>query len=117
MPMQDFLAGAALFALMLALVAAATALVVRRRLRHLDRLELALASLVVGTAVLIAVHLVPLMLGILTRGTVIAAALLAAALAALVRPAGRQPDDESGPSPADRPTPPSSTASWALAAL
>ena len=122
MPMQDFLAGFVLFAGLLALVGAATALVVRRRLRHLDRLELALASLVVGTAVLIAVHLVPLMLGILTRGTVIAAALLAVGLAALVRPAARPPgeqppDDEPGPSPADRPTPPSSTASWALAAL
>ena len=45
---------------------AATALLVRRRLAHLDRLELALASVVVGTAVLIAVHLVPLVLGMLT---------------------------------------------------
>src|SRR5687767_2576149 len=99
MPMQDFLAGVLLFALMLALVAAATALVVRRRLRHLDRLELTLAAVVVGTGGLIAVHLVPLMLGILTRGTVLAAALLAVGLAALVPPAG---DDETAPAPADR---------------
>ena len=113
MPLQDFLAGSALFGLMLALVGAATALVVRRRLGHLDRLELALASLVVGTAILIAVHLVPLMLGVLTRGTVIAAALLAVGLAALVTPAPREPTEP--PARPDRP--PSSQASWALAAL
>ena len=119
MPMQDFLAGMALFALMLALVGLATALVVRRRLDHLDRLELAMASVVVGTAILTAVHLVPLMLAILTRGTVIAAALLAAGLAALVRPAAPRATDPGDPSPAaDRPAPPGSRqASWALAAL
>lgn len=113
MPLQDFLAGAALFAVMLAAVVAATALVARRRLRHLDRLELALASLVVGTAVLIAVHLVPLMLGVLARGTVLAAAALAVGLAALVRPAD-------GPvACADRrpQRPPSARASWALAGV
>ncbi|HYI19044.1 MAG TPA: hypothetical protein VD836_10065, partial [Solirubrobacteraceae bacterium] len=130
MPMQDFLAGTALFALVLVLVGATTALVVRPRFRHLDRLELALASLVVGTAVLVAVHLVPLMLGILTRGTVIAAALLAVGLAALARPAGaaapepgRDPDSEPDagdphpPPGAPRPAAPSGQASWALAAL
>ena len=111
--MQDFLAGFALFAVLLAIVGAATALVVRRRLRHLDRLELALASVIVGTTVLIAVHLVPLMLGILTRATVIAAALLAVGVALLVTPA---PPGHDQP-PADRPAPPSRQSSWALAAL
>jgi len=112
MPLQDFLVGAALFACMLAAVAAATALVVRRRLRHLDALETGLASVVIGTAVLIAVHLVPLMLGVLARGTVIAAAALAVGLAALVRPAaGARERDPRGPAP------PSSRASWALAAV
>ncbi|MEA2195521.1 MAG: hypothetical protein QOG42_1955, partial [Solirubrobacteraceae bacterium] len=121
MPMQDFLAGTALLALMLALMGAATALVVRRRLRHLDRLELALASVVVGTAVLIAVHLVPLVLAILTRGTVIAAALVAVGLATLVKPV--EADLAPGADRADitaegrPPVPPGSQASWALAAL
>ena len=116
MPLQDFLAGAALFALMLAAVVAATALVVRRRLRHLDALENGLASVVIGTAVLIGVHLVPLMLGVLTRGTVIAAAALAVALAALVRPAAGA--GAAGPQRDPRgPAPPSSRVSWALAAL
>ncbi|HEV2787118.1 MAG TPA: hypothetical protein VGV67_12050, partial [Solirubrobacteraceae bacterium] len=87
MPLQDFLAGAALFAVMLAAVVAAAALIARRRLRHLDRLELAMASIVIGTAILIAIHLVPLMLGVLARGTVLAAGALAVALAALVAPA------------------------------
>ncbi len=115
MPTQDFLAGFVLFALMLALVGAATALVVRRRLLHLDRLELAMASVVVGTGILIAVHLVPLMLAILTRGTVMAAAVLAVGLAVLVKPvepASVDPDPDT-----ERPTAPSSQASWALAAL
>ena len=114
MPMQDFLAGFALLVLVLALVAAATALVVRRRLAHLDRLELAMASVVLGTGGLIVVHLVPLMLGILTRGTVVVAAALAVGLAALVKPATAQPEPSS---PTDHAVPPSSQASWALAAL
>lgn len=117
MPTQDFLAGMALFALMLALVGAATALVARRRLRHLDRLELALASLVVFTALLIAVHLVPLMLTILTRGTVIAAAFLALGLAALVTPGEPGQTGAAEGSPTGRAVAPSPQASWALAAL
>jgi hypothetical protein len=129
MPLQDFLAGAALFGVMLAAVAVATALIVRRRLRHLDALELGLASLVVGAAILIAVHLVPLMLGVLTRGTVLAAAALAVGLATLVKPAaapggataGDTAAGGAGTAAADRgpgaPVAPSSRASWALALL
>ena len=97
---------------MLAAVLAATALVVRRRLAHLDRLERGLASVVVGTGVLIAVHLVPLMLGILTRGSVLAAAALAVGLAALVKPAfAFAPPEQNAPSPGSGP------ASWVLAGL
>ena len=109
MPLEDFLAGAALFGAMLVAVAFATGLIVRRRLRHLDALELGLASVVVGTVVLLLVHLVPLMLGVLTRGTVLVAAALAVALAALVRPAAPTADDPRGPAPA------SGLPSWALA--
>jgi hypothetical protein len=111
MPLDDFLIGAVLFGAMLAAVAIATALIVRRRLRHLDHLELGLAAIVVGTAVLIGVHLLPLMLGILTRGTVLAAAALAVALAALVHPAAA-----GDPDPPHPPAPPSSRASWMLPA-
>jgi hypothetical protein len=111
MPPQDFLAGTALFIVMLAAVVVATALVVRRRLRHLDALERGLAGVVIATAILIAVHLLPLMLGVLTRGTVLAAAALAVGLATLVRPAG-----DAEPEPRE-PPPPSSRLSWAMAAL
>ncbi len=113
MPLYDFLVGAALYAAMLALVAAAAAIVVRRRLMHLDRLELGLASIVAGTAILIAVHLVPLMLAILTRGTVLVAAALAVGLASvLVRRAAAAVEPEDRPRP-----PPSSRQSWALAGV
>jgi len=114
MPLDDFLIGAALFGAMLAAVAIATALVVRRRLRHLDALELGLASVVVGTLVLTGVHLLPLMLGVLTRGTVLAASVLAVGLAALVRPAA---DDGVPDASARPPAAPSRAVSWALAAI
>ena len=113
MPLGDFLAGTALFAAMLVAVAIATALVVRRRLGHLDPLERALAAVVVGTALLIGVHLVPLALGIVGRATVLAAAAVAVGLAALVRPAPAAAA-RSDPSP---PAPPPGPLSWALAGV
>lgn len=114
MPLTDFLAGTALFTAMLAAVGVVTALVVRRRLPHLDGLTRALASVVIGTAVLIGVHLVPLTLGVLTRGTVLAACAVAIGLAALVRPvAGAAAARE----PALEPAAPSSVQAWALAAV
>ncbi len=82
-------------------------------MRHLDRLELGLASVVVGTAILICVHLVPLMLAVLTRGTAVAAALVAVGLAALVKPAA----PAAAPAALRPQSPVSGTASWALAAL
>jgi hypothetical protein len=112
MPLQDFLAGTAFFAVMLGAVGVATALIVRRRLPHLDGLERALAAIVIGTTVLIAVHLLPLMLTILSRGTVLAACAVAIGLAALVRPvAGAAAARE----PAPAPMAPSSTQAWVLA--
>jgi hypothetical protein len=113
MPLQDFLAGAALFAVMLAAVGAATALIVRRRLRHLDALETGLASVVIATALLIAVHLLPLALGVLARGTVLVACALAVGLALLVRPAAPEPEPE--PEPEARERPASGRGSWILA--
>jgi hypothetical protein len=110
MPLTDFLTGTALFALMLLGVVAATTLIVRRRLAHLDRLERALAAIVAGTAVLIAVHLLPLLLGILDRATVLAATALAVALATRVRAAPGQAPEQRPPAP------PSRRLDWALAA-
>ena len=84
MPVEDYLAGAVLLGAMLAGVGAAAAVVVRRRLGHLDRLEAALAAALVGTVALLAVHLVPLALGVLSRATVITASALAGAGALLL---------------------------------
>ena len=111
MPTEDFLTGTILFALLLIAVLATAGLVVQRRLAHLDRLERALAAIVVGTAVLGGVHLLPLMLGILNRATVLAAAVLAVALATRVpaRPAGPEAEDRG------EPPPPSGRLQWALA--
>jgi hypothetical protein len=111
MPTEDFLTGTILFALMLVGVLATTGLVVQRRLAHLDRLERALAAVAVGTAVLIGVHLVPLLLGILDRATVLASCLLAVALATRVRPQPPRPPEEREPAP------PSGRLGWAAAAL
>ncbi len=115
MPLGDLLAGAALFAAVVGAAGVAAALIVVRRLGHLDALERLLAGLVAGTALLIAVHLVPLLLGILSRGTVLAAAALAlAGVAAAVRGAPRPPGppEDRGPAPG-----PSGRVSWALAAV
>jgi hypothetical protein len=112
MPLADFFTGTILFALMLLAVLAVTALIVRRRFAHLDRLERALASVVVGTTVLVGAHLVPLLLGILSRGTVLAACALAVALATRVPTAAAGPSEDRPP-----PAPPSTPLDWALAAI
>ncbi|MDX6705443.1 MAG: hypothetical protein QOI48_1289 [Solirubrobacteraceae bacterium] len=113
MPLEDFLAGLALFAAMLGAVAVVTAIVVRRRLQHLDVVQKALACIVVGSAVLIGVHLVPMTLGVLDRFTVLVACATAVGLTALLRPAvAPQRAEECSPTP-----PPSGPVSWALAAL
>jgi hypothetical protein len=106
----DFLAGVVLLLTVLAAVGVATRLILRRRLSHLDTLETLLAGATIATGILIAVHLVPLMLGVLSRGTVLIAAGLAIVLAALVRPAPPSAADE-------RPElPPSARPAW-IAAL
>jgi hypothetical protein len=114
MPLIDFLTGSILFALMLAGVSVATALIARRRLAHLDRLERALAAIVVGTAILILVHLVPLLLGILHEATVLAASALAAGLATRVRAVAASP---SGERAAREPPSASGRLDWAVAGL
>jgi hypothetical protein len=112
MPIADFFTGTILFALMLLAVLVTTALIVQRRLGHLDRLERLLAAIVVATAVLIGVHLVPLLLGILNRGTVIAASILAVALATRVKRAQPAAAEDRGPPP-----PASGRLDWAIASV
>lgn len=111
MPVEDYLAGAALLGAMLAGVGTAAVVVVRRRLPHLDRLEAALALTVVGTVLLLAVHVVPLAIGVLSRGAVLlAAAAVAVGALTLVRPARPIP-----PTPRGAPLPGGGRGSWALA--
>jgi hypothetical protein len=111
MPLEDFLTGCVLFALMALGVLAATALVVHRRLPHLGRLDRTLAAIVTGTAILVAVHLVPLALGILSEATLLVATALAVLLAARVAPAPAGEPEERAP------VPPSGRVEWALAGL
>ena len=118
MPLQDFLAGSALFSLMLLGVLVAAGLVVHRRLAHLGRLERALALTVTGTTILTLVHLVPLVLGILSQATVLVATALAALAATRVRPADAAGPAASGGATEERaPVAPSGRAEWLLAAL
>jgi hypothetical protein len=110
----DYLSGLAFFAGIWGMVGAATWLLVRRRLGHLRGAELALAAALVYTAGLIAAHLLPLALGILTRGTALAAAGLLLVAAWRVPAAGRLRTDP--PLPAE-PARWAQPVSWALAAV
>lgn len=111
----EYLVGCGLLAAVLAAAAVAAVVVVRRRLPWLRGAPRLLAGALVATLAVMAVHLVPAMLGVLSRGTVlVAAALLGAAVVALVRPAA-----EAAPAPEAAPSaePPEGRLSWVLVAL
>jgi hypothetical protein len=112
MPVGDFLGGSLLLALLLGMIGTASWLVARRRLAHLDRLERVLAHAVIATALLLAVHIVPMMLGVLARGSVLVAA--AVALLAATR-VPRAPRTEPDPPSVRGPRPASDPVSWAIA--
>jgi hypothetical protein len=105
----EYLLGVALFAVTLGAVLAGSALVARRRLRALVGSELALAYALVATLGLIAVHLLPALVGVMNRFTVPACALLALFACTRVRPL----DDE--PAPPPLPFVRSGRAGWVLA--
>jgi hypothetical protein len=87
MPLGEFLAGLAFFLAMVVAAGVTAAIVTRRRLGHLSGIQRALAVALWFTLAVLAAHLIPLALGILSRGTVVGAALgTAACVAALVRP-------------------------------
>jgi hypothetical protein len=85
--------------------------VIRSALVHLDPVERAVAGLLTGTGALLLVHLVPLALGILSQGTVLAASALLA-LGSLALPPAVEPGEPDPPRP---PAPSSSQLSWLLA--
>jgi hypothetical protein len=94
MPQSDYLLGLAFVTVVYGCVAASATVVLRRRLPHLRGAVAAVAWGVIATFALIAVHVVPLTLGILSRETAAAgaAAGLAVALAIPRRmPAPAQP--------------------------
>jgi hypothetical protein len=81
---SDYLIGAAFLLAVLSACTAAGVLVVTRRLAHLRGLLRGLAIFLVATAAVWAVHMVPLVLGVLSRWTVAFAALLLLAVASRV---------------------------------
>ena len=106
----EYVTGVVLLGVILAAVGIASELLRRRRLADLRGIDRVLAQALLVTVGLAAVHLVPLALGILGRGSVLVAALVLAAAAALL-PA-RPP---ATPDPAPEPLVESGRLAWALA--
>jgi hypothetical protein len=107
----EYLAGCALLVAVLAAAAWAAVALVRRRLPWLTGAPRLLAGAVAMTCALIAMHLVPLILGVLSRWTaLLAAALLALAVARVPRTRAAPPAAEPARGGEGRP-------SWALVAL
>jgi hypothetical protein len=112
LPAGDYIEGVAFLLAVLGCVCAAAGLLVARRLPHLRGAPRVLAFAMLATLGLLAAHMVPGALGILTRGTVVAAAaLVLIAVAAAVR--GRAEVTEND----DPPAPPTSLASAAVAVV
>jgi len=76
MPASDFLVGAVLFAAMLAAALGGALLLLRRRLPWLRGAEAATAFALIAVLGVMAIHLAPAALGVLGRGSVLAAAAL-----------------------------------------
>jgi hypothetical protein len=99
----DFLGGAAGF-LAVGVAAGATSWrVVRRRASHLDRLDRSVAVALVAVVLLFAIHLVPLVLGVLNRVTVLLAALVVVGIGFALRARTGPDDPPRAPVPADGP--------------
>lgn len=103
MPASDYWAGVAFFAITYGGVAAATWLIVRARLPRLVGATRALAVAVVATAALLAVHVLPAALGVLSRETAAALAALLALCAWRLPRAGGDPLPFPVPAAEERP--------------
>jgi hypothetical protein len=95
----DYLAGLAWFALTLGGTLGGTAILVRKRLAHLAGVQRLVAFAIVATGALLAVHLVPGMLGVLARGTVLAATVVWVVVAVLVPKGPPRSRDNPAPGP------------------
>jgi Dolichyl-phosphate-mannose-protein mannosyltransferase len=114
MTLGEYLIGLGYFAGTVGCVLAAAALLVRRRLPHLAGAEGVLAFGVLATAGLVAAHVVPGALGLLSRTSALLTAVVLLAAATRVRSADA-PRAQGGPSP--RPPPPGTRLSWVVAGL
>lgn len=98
----EFLGGAAMFTAVGAAAAGASWRFLRRGAPGLDPFERAVAVALVGVVLVLAIHLVPLALGVLDRVTVLVTALLVAAAGLAVRPAAdARPDPPRPPAATD----------------
>src|SRR5436305_7643321 len=95
----DYLAGLAWFALTLGGTLGGAAILVRKRLAHLAGVQRVVAFAIVATCGLLAVHLVPGMLGVLARGTVLAATVVWVVVAVLVPEGPPRSRDDPAPGP------------------
>ncbi|HEX2016450.1 MAG TPA: phospholipid carrier-dependent glycosyltransferase [Solirubrobacteraceae bacterium] len=117
MALADYLAGAAWLAATLGLLGWSVAVMMRDRMAHLAGAARALAASCLLLAEIVAVHVGPLGLGILSPASVLAAAALVAVATLaghrrLAEPAGHPPPTDGFP-----PAPRSGPVSWGLATL
>ncbi len=110
MPTGDYVLGLACFIAMLAATAGGAWLLLTKRFDHLSGAPRAIAFSILVTCGLVGVHLLPGILGVLARGSVLGAAALWLGAAILIRPSRTAPGSE----PAES-APPSERASWLLA--
>ena len=97
MSAADYLEGVAVFVPMLAGALGGAWLLLRKRFGWLRGAEVVTAYGVLATLALLVIHLVPAMLGVLGRGSVLAAAALWLAGCAMVPPAPRPPGEAPRP--------------------
>lgn len=112
MSLLDYLAGVGFFVATFGSVLLGAGLIVRRRLPHLTGAPRALAFATVAVAALIAVHLLPGLVGLLSRPSVLVCAIALAAVASRLPAVAR-----AEPAPAPPPAGPSGRASSALAGI
>jgi 4-amino-4-deoxy-L-arabinose transferase-like glycosyltransferase len=110
MPLGEYLEGLAFFVPTLAACGFAATWIALRRYSHLRGSERVLAFALLLSLAVLAAHVLPLALGALSRGAVVAAALAIAGASLLVRPA----ENQAAPAPAPAP-PPAGPASTCLA--
>jgi hypothetical protein len=117
MPAGDYLLGLACFAAMLIATVGGAWLLLGKRFGHLSGPARALALAILATCGILAVHLMPGILGLLGRGSVLIASGLWLAAAALVRPSSAPVSGDEPPPPPEPEPVSSALAGVAVAAI